>query len=697
MSPKSETLERTDLRTERAMSAPERRAGALAIGPEFAFHDRPVFSPSLSPDGRYCAYVIGACEANRERMRTDVVVMDFARGTAKTLPGVGRDLSPKMSPNGTKLTLLRPDEKGVLQLWICDLKTSRPRKVTSTLCGVGDYCWSPGGDALAFSSDVVAWGRGESAATDGDTAVRVVRELAHRVDTVGWRNDRVRQIFVIRIDGRGVRQLTTETTDCRSPAWSPDGRKIAFIKGRLDAYSAPAGAPVSSAQVIGLNGGRVAVWSIGLSSVCTLTWSPDSKCLIALGSEDTSVPAQVAGFLYLLCGGLAPVRLTDDSVRPAGGWPPVLAPPPVFCPVPDRVLFIGDRQGRSYLLELAVARRAMRALRGGRGMLADVTIDRSGRRAVLLEIPPHSPGMLVLHDRRGGRARPLATNGGPYLARRQPATMHKFTTAVKGGKIESRLFFPPRFTASRKYPLIVDLHGGPHAAFYDSFLPLQQILATHGFIVLAVNPRGSSGYGRSFLKAIHGRWGQIDCADVLAALKKVSRRGYVDASRVGVMGVSYGGFLAASLLTEVPGLRAAALISPVVNLVSMYGTSDIGVPYCETQLGGGLPRALKRYLQASPLFRAEQVNVPVLLLHGEEDRRCPIEQSEQYFTALRGRGKTAELIRFPGCTHTLGFMSDVEPRSRHRLFACILHWFERHVMPMAPLRGRGLTRGRGRD
>ena len=654
------------------------RGAGHPIGPDFAWADQPVFHPALAPDGRRCAYVRGTCETDRARMRTDLMIVDLPGGRETSLPGGGNDLRPAFSPSGRTLAFLRPDAAGERQLWLGGADGGDPRQLTFAGLDVAEFGWSPGGDALVYSADAASPAAAPRARAGAPAPVRVVRGFAPRLDAMGWRDDRLRQVFLIQIDGGGSRQLTAEAVDCRAPVWSPDGRKVAFIRGRLDAYTAPPGEPVSSVQVIPLGQKEARTWSVGLSSVCTLAWSPDSRRLVALASEDTSVPAHIAGQLYLLQADAAPVRLTDDAIRPAGGWPPLVPPPALHWLAAEQITFLGERRGCTHLLELQIGQPEIRTLRGGRRVVADAAFDATGQAAVLLEMRPESPGTLVWWTRRGHRARDLAANGRSYLMAHPPAPMRRFNTLVRTCPIESRLLMPPWVGDGGCCPLIVDLHGGPHAAFQDAFLPLQQILATHGFAVLAVNPRGSTGYGREFLKAIHGRWGQVDCADILAVLERVKHEAPVDPRRIGLLGISYGGCLAAHLLAAAE-FQAAVLISPVVDLIGMHDTADIGIPYCTVQMRGSVSHALGRYLRSSPLFRAGQVHGAVLLMHGEEDRRCPIAQSEAYYAALQDRGCPVELVRFPGCSHTLGLLSSVPPGFRQELFTRTLAWFERQL------------------
>ena len=236
------------------------------------------------------------------------------------------------------------------------------------------------------------------------------------------------------------------------------------------------------------------------------------------------------------------------------------------------------------------------------------------------------------------------------LSARRPVSKNSPSTA-KGWRSNAVSGCRQPSTQLQRYPLVLDIHGGPNSAFYDAFNLPQQVLATAGFIVLAVNPRGSTTYGNAFTMAVLGDWGGEDYQDLMAAVDAVASRPYVDATRLGVHGYSYGGYMSSWIIGHTSRFKAAVVGAPCIDLPSMYGTSDIGVSFGEVQWRGTRWEALAQAVERSPLTYAPAVETPVLLLHGEADLRCPIEQGEQYFVALKRHGKEVEFVRFPDCSH----------------------------------------------
>ncbi|HEX9872290.1 MAG TPA: S9 family peptidase, partial [Candidatus Tectomicrobia bacterium] len=336
-------------------------------------------------------------------------------------------------------------------------------------------------------------------------------------------------------------------------------------------------------------------------------------------------------------------------------------------------------RGESFVYEIRAPGEAARSLAGGGFQATGMTLDQAARRLVLAATPPDSPGALYLVETSSGAMQCLTEDNGDYLAQHPPARLEKFTIQRQGLDIECRLWLPPGFVSSQRYPLVLDIHGGPNSAFYDTFNLTQQVLATAGFLVLAVNPRGSTTYGNAFTMAVLGDWGGEDYHDLIAAVDAVAARPYVDATRLGVHGYSYGGFMSSWIVGHTSRFKAAVVGAPCIDLPSMYGTSDIGVSFGEVQWHGTRWEALALAVERSPLTYAPAVETPVLLLHGEADLRCPIEQGEQYFVALKRHGKAVEFVRFPDCSHL--FLRVGHPKMREEYLSRVLEWFQRHLQP----------------
>jgi dipeptidyl aminopeptidase/acylaminoacyl peptidase len=345
---------------------------------------------------------------------------------------------------------------------------------------------------------------------------------------------------------------------------------------------------------------------------------------------------------------------------------------------PDgHIVFLADARGESYLCAVPVHGGEVRRIAGGGMQLSAAAFDSTARRAAMVATTPASPGDIALIETATGTQRKLTSYNRAYLDQYSPARLEKSAISRDGMEIESRVWLPPDFDASESYPMVLDIHGGPHGVFADAFSPIQQVLATAGYVVLAVNPRGSSTYGVDFVKAVLGDWGGEDYLDIMAAVDDVTARPYVDSERLGVTGYSYGGYMSSWIVGHDHRFRAAVVGAPCTDLYSMYGTSDIGVWFGELNWHARPWESADLAMERSPITYAPNVETPVLLMHGEDDHRCPIGQSEEYFAALQRLGKEVEFVRFPGSSHM--FLRGGHPRLREEYLSRTLAWFDKHL------------------
>jgi dipeptidyl aminopeptidase/acylaminoacyl peptidase len=313
---------------------------------------------------------------------------------------------------------------------------------------------------------------------------------------------------------------------------------------------------------------------------------------------------------------------------------------------------------------------------GGDREVAAFTVSHDGARIACVISDPTHPYEVFTID---AAERRLSSENDALLETLEVAAAEPFQVKSSDGEtVHGWLMKPPGFSEHKRWPLVLEVHGGPEAMYAWSFMHEFQVLAARGYAVLYTNPRGSKGYGEAFTARIFADWGNQDAADCMAAVDAASQWRWVDPARLGLTGGSYGGFMTAWLVGHTERFRAAVSQRGCYNFVSFYGTSDIGPFFGDYTLGGPVYEREALYRERSPLTYAKQMRTPLLLIHSEQDLRCPIEQAEQLFVQLRRIGKAeVQMVRFPEESHNLSRSG--RPDRRIERLERIVGWFDKHL------------------
>ena len=647
------------------------------ITSDFVYDLPTVASPAISPDGSRVAYASARIDRETMESESHIAVVPFGGGPARRLTAGPRDRRPHWSPDGASIAFLRSasGEDGTApppQSWLLPLDGGEARQLNDLPAGVFSMTWTPDGAALICVGEVDPDAPGED---DDPSVPRVkhVNRIYYRADGLGWRGDMHRQLFRVDATSGATQQLTRGDHDANVPVVSPDGSSIAFWSSDRSAARFRRIPGRFELCVIAIEGGRVERIVRNASGAGPIAWSPDGRRIAYVSGGEGDCFAQSYLHVVERFGGEA-ARITNDSLTPLLGALPLADPPPLRW-AGRRIVFAANAEGSTGLYSATPSGSTVERLRGERELVTECSVTPNGSRAALLATTLERPSEVIGVDLAGGRSRRLSDASDGYLREHSVASTERFSFRRGGLEIECWLTFPPGFDASRRYPLVLEIHGGPNGFFGNGWYPGHQILASAGNLVLWTNPRGSASYGHDFVSRVYEDWGGEDYEDLMAAVDRVIRRPYVDASRLGVHGYSYGGFMTSWTVGHTNRFRAAVVAAPVTNLVSMYGQTDISTVFGERQWGGPWWQNFEHYVEHSPLRYAPNVETPVLLLHGEADIRCPIQQSEEYYTALKRLGKTVEFVRFPGGYH--GFVSSGHPAMRTAYYDRVVEWFDR--------------------
>ncbi len=642
-----------------------------------------VSDAQISPDGGAVAFVRTEIDAQADEYRSTIWVTGTVVGEPVQLTRGGRrDTAPRWSPDGRTLAFLS-DRDGENQLYLLPLAGGEPRRVTALRHGAGPAVWAPDGARIAFRAEVDAHTETPAGVAVGDSEQRsrprVVTRAQYKGDGFGYTFDRRHQLFVLTpADGR-VRQLTHDDAEHAGPAWSPDGRRLAFVRARAGAGDYG----LFDLWVMDATGGDAQQLTREIGRAVAPAWSPDGTLIACFGTDE-----QEAGFgdpmvrVWLVpAAGGPPRRLTGGYDRAAVlARPHEISPPPIWSPDGRAVTFLAADAGRVHAVRAAVPDGAVAAVVGGDRHTESVTV--AGERLAFTATDPAIPADLFVCAADGSGERRLTRANDAWLAEVMlPRIERRRFSSPHGGELDGWVTHPA--DGRRPAPLLVEIHGGP-ASYAGPVFPLglwhTYILAAQGWATLQLNPVGSGSYTKSFAHGIRGGWGERDLPEQLAAVDALVADGTADAGRLAVAGYSYGGFMTSWTITHTDRFKAAVIGAPVVNLESFHGTSDIGPWFGEWEMRGDVVTQRETYRRLSPINYVERVTTPTLIVCGEADDRCPISQAEELFVGLVAAGRAAvEFVRYPGQSH--GFRQRGRPSHRIDVVRRIADWMGRHVTP----------------
>jgi dipeptidyl aminopeptidase/acylaminoacyl peptidase len=415
------------------------------------------------------------------------------------------------------------------------------------------------------------------------------------------------------------------------------------------------------------------------------TFSPDGKWIAFVGHNNEYSHVTEASVYVLPARGGKAIKVTEGFDRTYGGGlagdlrTPENAPPaPQWSPDGKMLFFIASDCGASNVYAVPSRGGAVKPITRGEHHVIGFSFARATNRFALVISDALNPNDVFTATMNGTLKRITHVND-DWLDDVQRSKLERFVVSNEGHPIDGWLMKPLNWKPGKKYPAILQIHGGPHSAYGATFFHEFQILCAHGYAVVFCNPRGSATYGQEFAACIAKDWGGRDYRDVMAvwnfALKKY---GWIDAKRTGVAGGSYGGYLTSWIITHTDQFKAAVSMRALNNWYSFYGTSDIGHFFASEWYVGGEPwNNAEEYLQHSPIAHVANCKTPTLILHSEKDFRCPIEQGEQFYIALKKLGVPTELVRFPDETHELSRSG--KPKHRQERLERIVAWFDKYV------------------
>jgi len=695
---------------------------------EDLFRVKMIGDPQPSPDGSRIAYVVTQMDTEADTYRSQLWIIPAAGGTPIRYTGGRNDSAPRWSPDGRRLAFVSRRDDGTdkgkkaarAEIWILETAGGEAWQLTTTLHGAAEPNWSPDGAFIAYTSRIGgaedadapgAEGSKEDVARDGAGAkpkkksdVLVVTDIRYKADGIhqllvgrGYKHLFVAEVPQEAGTPRAGRQLTDGEWDDSAGVWSPDGTRLAFTSNRTPDRDFN---NHSDLWVVSAIAGEPRTLTATSGPAMLPAWSPDGATIAYLGHVNPEPFGRYANtdVWTVAADGGTPKNLTaafDHSFSGGVGGDlrsGVVAQPPFWSADGASIYATAIERGMEHLCRVDLAGTTAEPTRrdSGRGG-AEPTRIIAGARAVMNVRPSAdgrvvftasdmlNPGDLFSCAPDGTDERRLTDLNKELFAEVALSEARHFTYAgADDWELDGWLMEPVGRQEGRRYPLALEIHGGPAGQYGFSFFHEFQVLAAQGFGVLFTNPRGSTGKGAAFTIANRSRWGEEDYRDLMAGVDAaIAQHAWIDPARLGVLGGSFGGYMTNWIVGHNDRFKAAVTMRCVSNLFSFFGTSDIGFTFMEMQFETEPWDDLAKLLKYSPITYVRNIKTPLLILHSEQDFRCPIEQSEQLFISLKKLGRTTEFVRFPDEDHNLS--RGGKPTHRAERLEHIVRWFGKYL------------------
>lgn len=651
-----------------------------------------VGDPQRSPDGQWVAYTVTTIDAEKDRRNTDIWMVKWDGSEQLQLTSsADNESSPRWSPDNKYLAFVasrgtEDEKKRGGQIWLLNRAGGEAQRVSDVKGGVGDIQWSPDSTRIAFVVNDVdpadepekmeGWKR--------KTTPPIVIDRYHfKEDRTGYLKDLYSHVGVFEVATKTSTVITKGTTDDRSPSWSPDGKLIAFLSKRGQANPDRTGN--DDLWVVSATGGEPRqLTKTEFGEAGRPAWSPDgSRIAVLLGDNDTN-------------GAYDMNKLVVVPANPPANVGPTQRPT-MYMPQLDRavsnVAWSADGQNISFLL--ADDRTNHVATVPAENPNGTVQRKSAGRRVISALSPGKDGNFAVIAGEAakfnevyaldGGNLRQLTHHNDKLLAELQLGITDDFSSKSKDGtEVHGLIVKPAGYKAGTKYPTILYIHGGPNGQDQHAFSFDREWFAANGYVVLAINYRGSAGRGNAYQKAIHANWGELESQDLIGAVDEAIKQGIADPNRLGIGGWSYGGISTDNVIARDQRFKAAVSGAGVALVMSLYGIDQYILQY-DNELGQPWKKenAEKWARSSYAFFNVDKIKTPTLFMGGEKDFNVPLMGGEQMYQALKSLGIDTQLVIYPGQFHGLTIPSYERDRLQR-----YVNWYNKYLQPSATMTAR---------
>ena len=642
-------------------------------------HGTPVEDTQISPDGKNILFVKRETNLEEDRYDTHIWRVSIDGGAPRQFTnGDGSDTHPRWSPDGKTVyfnsnRLVEGEtENSKNRIWSMPLEGGEARLLVEAKHGIRSFKLSPDGSKILLLSRIE-----EDSETPEETDPEIIwiSKLRYKYDGESYFPYTRVQLFAVGSEGGPLVQVTSGPYDVSAPTWSPDGDEIAFVANMEESDLTR----LKDVYIVKADGGESRKITDGKSIISTVSWSPDGGFLayagrvppdpVAIGYGNTDI------WVIPPEGGVAR-NLTSGFDRTVGAYMSSL----LWSSDSGKVYFRASNHGTTQIYQVTVRDGDVKPVTEGQITVSSFSSGEDWSLLALCASDALHPNEVWVCDEEGTRR--LTNIHGETMASWEFSPPEEFWfTASDDVKVQGWIVKPIGHREGERHPLILEIHGGPHGAYgfkLDSAEHEFQMLARNGYVVVYTNPRDSIGYGEEFAGIVEGNWGGRDYQDLMEAVDYVIENyDYVDTERLGVAGGSFGGFMTNWCVTHTKRFKAAVTMRSVASWYSQVALSDVG--WGRIGVGSGLdPWDIpERYLDRSPLTYIKDVETPLLIIHSENDYRCPMPEGEKLFVALKRLKKEVEFIRFYNEPH--GLSRTGKPSHRIARLRHILRWFEKYL------------------
>ncbi len=652
-----------------------------------------VSDPQISPDGSKVIFVVETMHKGDKKYYTNLWLVPSKGGRPRKLThGKKNDSCPRWSPDGKTIAFIskRPAADGSMakredsgQIWLLPMEGGEAQLLTNLPRGdVSAIKWSPNGKEIGFLFHPVGKEVTFKKGKPEVPAFRHIKDIWYRLDGVGFLGSEFTHVWAANSSTGATRQIVAGKWYDISFDWSPDSKKIAFVSNRREDWQYHFEED-ELYLVSAKGGGRVKKIDTPSGHKDGVSFSPDGKRLAYIGHERPYEGWGVVNYTVRTVGvdGSDLRSHTNNLDRTAYPLtlgdltPSFIVTAPTWSPDGTQLYFNYSSEGTSLLSCVDVDSNKINTVVNEK-VVVTFSMDFNRNKIAIHGGQPEAPDELFVHDLAQGTHRQVTHMNRPYIAGRRFNVSEEVWFKSGQTKIQGWIVKPPGFSGNRKYPFILQIHGGPRCQYGRLYFHEMQVLAASGYVVMYTNPRGSQGYGEKFADAITSKWGEPAMTDLMAAVDYAVSLGYVDEKQLGVTGGSYGGYMTNWIVTHTDRFKAAVTQRSVSNFASMFGTSDVGfdmqwefkaTPWEDPEL----------YAKWSPITYIDKCITPLLIIHSEHDWRCNLEQDDQMFTALKYLKREVEYVRFPEEPH--GLSRHGRPDRREARLKFIVEWFDRYL------------------